>query len=324
MKATRLSAWSVGLFVLLALVAGGSFVGLRVAREYWLDRPWRVDLVMSRGYGLRAGNPVKLNGVTVGAVDAVDVEPDGRVRAVLGVKRRYRRHLTDRTTFRAREPFVLGDSWVEMTVKEGRGARMRERAEVEIPEAEEGLGELGIAREDVQEMVGTARTLLADVSAIVRQAREGEGSLGRLVKDAALYDELTRALAQSTDVMTHALDPRTSMGKLLTEATFYEELTAVTTEMKESLIALRGQRDQASEAVQRLNQLLVDADQAVVGIETLVRKINEGEGTIGKFATDPGIYDETRKILAEVRETVEDLREQSPISTFVGAVLAAF
>lgn len=317
------TGWWVGLFVLGAAAGGGGFLATRATQEYWIDRPWRISLTVEHGYDLVPGSLVKLNGVAIGWVDGVDLDPDGRVSATLAVKRRYHRFLTDRSRFTIRKPLVLGDSWVEvMTGPGGRPLAPGETAVATPPP--ETMEDLGITRERVTESLDTFQRLLADAAAIVADVRAGRGNLGRFVNDTTLYDAVDTALDQANAIMTQARRPDTSVGKLLTEDTLYAEVTALTKELRDTLVSLRSEEEEAKTAVRRLNTLLADADKAVLQIEEIARNMNAGKGTLGKFAQDETVYAEAQRILVQLRQTLEDLREQTPISTFVGALFSAF
>jgi phospholipid/cholesterol/gamma-HCH transport system substrate-binding protein len=56
----------------------------------------------------------------------------------------------------------------------------------------------------------------------------------------------------------------------------------------------------------------------------VTEKVNKGQGTLSKFVNDDAIFRETKALLKEVRESVEDLREQAPINSFIGVVFSAF
>lgn len=322
MSAPRRTEIWVGLFLAVGLLGGGGFVSWRLAQAYVLDRPWRVDLSMPQGYGLAPGSRVKLSGVPVGSVQSVDLEPDGRVRAALGIERRHSPLVTSGARFAVTRPMVLGDPWVE--ILPGPGEPLPEGS-VRIAEApEETLAEIGITKERVTAMIEGLERLVADAGAIVASVRAGEGGLGRLVTDPALVDEATQAVRHANAIMSSARDPSTTVGRLLTEDRLYQDLAAVTEQIRSTLEDLRGGEGETRETVQRLNALLADADRTVNDLGALVRRVNSGEGTLGRFATDAAVYDETRRILGELRETLEDLREQAPISTFLGALLGAF
>lgn len=316
--------WGVGIFVLAAVVAGGGFLGVRLYEEYWADRPWRVRLSMDQGYGLAAGNPVKLNGVPVGTVESVGLSPDGRVTAVLAVKRRHRDFLTDTAEFRLQQPLFLGDTWIEIVTGAPGGRRLGQEETKRINAPEQTMEALGITKERVTAMLDTFQKLLSDTSAVMGDVRAGKGNLGQFVTDTRLYEEFRHAVEQANSVMEKSQRPDTSVGRLLTEDKLYVEVTALTAELRDTLESLRTEEETAKSAVRRLDTLLADADKAVREIETITRNINEGKGTLGKFAQDDKVYNETQRILTQLRETIEDLREQTPISTFMGALFSAF
>ena len=53
-------------------------------------------------------------------------------------------------------------------------------------------------------------------------------------------------------------------------------------------------------------------------------KINYGQGTIGKLINKDNIHAQTDQLVKELRETIEDAREQAPITSFIKAALTAF
>ena len=57
---------------------------------------------------------------------------------------------------------------------------------------------------------------------------------------------------------------------------------------------------------------------------SILAKVDTGEGTIASLLNDPLLYRESKSLLKELRETVEDLREQAPINSFIGVVFSAF
>ena len=56
----------------------------------------------------------------------------------------------------------------------------------------------------------------------------------------------------------------------------------------------------------------------------MVHKANSGHGTLGQIINNRKAWDELVRILVQARETIEDLREQAPVSTFVNALFAVF
>jgi len=63
---------------------------------------------------------------------------------------------------------------------------------------------------------------------------------------------------------------------------------------------------------------------AIRNIRDFTDKINRGKGTLGKLINDDTIHTDTSKMISELRDTIEDSREQAPITSFIRAALTAF
>jgi len=63
---------------------------------------------------------------------------------------------------------------------------------------------------------------------------------------------------------------------------------------------------------------------AVKNISEFSEKINKGEGTIAKLVNQDTIHEDADKLIKELRDTVEDSREQAPVTSFIRAALTAF
>ncbi len=64
--------------------------------------------------------------------------------------------------------------------------------------------------------------------------------------------------------------------------------------------------------------------QTIRNIELITGKLNSGNGTLGKLLNDSKVHDNATDLVKELRDTVEDAREQAPITSFIRAALAVF
>jgi len=62
----------------------------------------------------------------------------------------------------------------------------------------------------------------------------------------------------------------------------------------------------------------------IKNINEFSKKINKGDGTIAKLVNTDSLHKETEGLLKELRDTVEDAREQAPVTSFIRAALTAF
>jgi len=63
---------------------------------------------------------------------------------------------------------------------------------------------------------------------------------------------------------------------------------------------------------------------AIRNISEFSEKINKGQGTIAKLVNEDTLHTDTDKMIKELRDTIEDSREQAPVTSFIRASLLAF
>ena len=59
----------------------------------------------------------------------------------------------------------------------------------------------------------------------------------------------------------------------------------------------------------------------VNNLEEISRKMNEGEGTLGKMVNDDALYDNTKNAVDQIRATFEEAEEQSVLRTVLSLVI---
>ncbi|MCX7678369.1 MAG: MlaD family protein [Spirochaetes bacterium] len=62
----------------------------------------------------------------------------------------------------------------------------------------------------------------------------------------------------------------------------------------------------------------------IKNIREVVEKINKGHGTLGKLINEGKVHDSTEGLIRELRDAIEDTREQAPVTSFIRAALTAF
>ncbi len=67
-----------------------------------------------------------------------------------------------------------------------------------------------------------------------------------------------------------------------------------------------------------------DLREAIFNLREFSEKINKGNGTIAKLVNEDTMHKDTVKLINELRDTIEDAREQAPVTSFIRAGLLAF
>jgi phospholipid/cholesterol/gamma-HCH transport system substrate-binding protein len=194
---TRLQTALLGAVVLfgLTLGAGGLFlVGDR--QQLWADH-FTLHVGFARLQGVAVGTPVRVRGLDAGVVTAVDLPATDRPDEPLTLRLKLDRKF---------QPLVFSDAAASI-VQEGMiGAKVveidpghRDRG----PVADGGL----IAARQRPELAD----LLTQTQGMIAEIREGQGTIGKLLKDDRAYSEIVAALKETRRLMERSQDAAQSI-----------------------------------------------------------------------------------------------------------------
>lgn len=189
---------SVGVFVILGFIFL-TLVLFFVSGVYLFRSGYAVDAMFNYVSILNKGAPVRMAGVRVGEVSQVDIVYDqakqiNRVKVKLFIEKGF--EIRENYAFTIRGTHVLSEPHVEISPKPGTFPLLRNGALVE-----------GVPLVAVEELFDQAHKTLDKVessstslSNILGRVDKGEGTVGKLLKDDALYNEME---AFAKDVRAH-------------------------------------------------------------------------------------------------------------------------
>jgi len=332
---------AVGIFFFLGLILLG-------ALTLWVEpdlNPFRSGgsyyyIVVPDASGLEEGARVQLAGIGVGRITGIRLLPDEHgVRVEFKLRDDYR--LRQDSLVRLEATSMLGNG---RTISLSLGspaspylpaASSPEQA-VQVKRVEAPVALQDVVRKadqlfaSLQDAGPAVREAADSIRNITRKIDTGEGTLGKIVNDPKLYEDLRSALAKLDSglesfkaVAAKAEKGEGSLGKFLTDEALYDNLRDASKDLAEL-----GRKLNSSEGTlgRLVNDpaLYDDIKKTTASLAVVMQKIEKGEGTIGKLVNDEGLYVEARRFLKEAREAVEDAREQAPITAFSSVIFAAF
>ncbi|MGQ9590479.1 MAG: MlaD family protein [Planctomycetota bacterium] len=306
--------FSVGFVVFLATVL--AIVGLLFVETGWriLSQKAEYRVRLPSASGLRNGTKVYLSGIEVGSVREIYLPDDlgiAEVEVRLGIQGRYRDRIRKGSYAWLQTEGLLGDAAIH--VRPG-------PAEAEPLEAGEIIAYK--ARPLVDELVGTeisssTADLLRQTIDLMQKINAGEGTIGRLVKDPALYENLN-ALTKSMDAATRELvriadefdgvlkevrDQRGLLGKLLLSEEYARLFTESLSDARDVLGNLREVSAGLKEGRGATGSALARLERAAASLESILAKIERGEGSLGILVNDPSLAASLRDVFLGVQET---------------------
>jgi phospholipid/cholesterol/gamma-HCH transport system substrate-binding protein len=194
-------------FAVVAL-ALGSFGLYQVAGRQWRVQPtFHVRARFETISGLEAGHRVRIQGIDAGVVEKIipPHEPGGPVELVLRIDERLRGLVRTDAVARIVSEGLVGAKLVELTPGKA-GAPQVADLDMLASEKPVEMTELmqkaaaSLARLDAATLA--AEKGLGEVNAIAASVKNGEGSLGKLIRDETLHENLTELSHRSERALT--------------------------------------------------------------------------------------------------------------------------
>jgi phospholipid/cholesterol/gamma-HCH transport system substrate-binding protein len=149
------------------------------------------------------------------------------------------------------------------------------------------------------------------MSEIVLQVKQGQGTVGKLFGDEALYNNLNATIRETEDVMTQIRSGSGSAGRFVNDPALYNNANEIVLQLRAISDDLRAGRGTAGklltddELYNRINRTADRLDKSVDQINLMIAEINAGRGTLGKLIRDEQIYNDARAAIARFNTTAE-------------------
>jgi phospholipid/cholesterol/gamma-HCH transport system substrate-binding protein len=223
--------------------------------------------------GLREGAPVRLQGVDVGNVTRIRVVPDptrqtAPVEVTMKIITKYHKSVRKDSITTLSTAGVLGETYIDINSSVAKGLEAQEgdvMATRESPQIED------VVRAS-QSTLQNLDSLLKRVDRIIAFVESGQGSIGKMIYDNGLYNQLNATVAQVQSLVAGISNGKGSIGKLLVDDKLYNS---------------------ANDTIDKLNHIIDD--------------MRAGKGTAGKFLSDSTLYDNANKTMASVRQMTDDI-----------------
>ena len=314
-----LSQVRVGIFVLLAIVVL-VFLVLNASGDINpFSRKLHLKTRFADANGLREGSEVRLAGVRVGKVERIVLlEPSPvpgapRVEAQLTVDstidgRPANERIRSDSQAQQGSPSLLGNEML-INITPGTAVGQPVADGALLPSSSSNtVNDFATSGTDLAQRLSK---LSDEINGIVKDVKEGKGTVGRLFSDEALYNNLNATIRETEDVMQAIRSGNGSAGRFINDPALYNNANEISVSLKAIADDLRAGRGTAGklltddEFYNRINRTADRLDKSVDQINLVIADINAGHGTLGKLIRDEEIYNDARAAIARFNTTAE-------------------
>jgi phospholipid/cholesterol/gamma-HCH transport system substrate-binding protein len=313
-----------------------------------LGAKYRLHTFLPEVDGLAVGAPVSVDGVEVGNVESIAIaaptpgqalDKNRSIEVIMRIRRKYESDIRTDSAAGLVTEGLLGDRYVDID-RGSTGEILTDGQEVRGHE-ETAMKEVVERSADVMQNL---TALSQQVGEMVSDLKNGRGTLGALLEDKTLYNNLDTSVSRVNVMLAALQGGQGTLGKLMTSDTLYTKIDSGTGRLDDILAAIQQQKgsigkmvydpavhDEAKEFLNNANGLLagVRAGKGTLGklatddtlyneyrdvgknLTTATAKLDSNEGTAGKLFSDPQLYDNVTGLSGDMRLLIADF-EKNP------------
>jgi len=311
MKRSKFITWDelkVGAMILAALaILVVAAVKLGEAANLFTRRYDLVTLLKDAN-GLREGGSVTVAGQLAGVVKRIDfLPPDGdttrNLLVVMEMSSELREQVRGDSRVKLKSLGLLGDKVLDIspgTPRYGVLAPGDTVPNVPTVDYEQVIEKASAA-------VGDLVLLTHDLRSITGAMANGEGTMGQLLTNRSLYDQLTAGLTGLNQLVERMQKPDGTLGRLLDDPTLYDNLASVTTHL-DSVLTQMQSTDGTMGRLLHDDTLYTRLLSAATAADSVLGLATKGNGFAARVLTDQELYDRLNKTLTDLNAILEDLR----------------
>ena len=345
----------VGFFFVISLILLGAMLEIG---EKWnpFDKKVPYKTYLTTVTGLKSGDPVRLAGVNVGRIKAINVM-DSNVEILFEVEKGTK--IKTDTVASLRLTNLLGGQFLSLSFGSAQATLLPEGGTVKGKDS----ANIDIIVDTVSDVVKDAKVLINDINrnqnvvmkkianilddnrenladsianfkSITAKIDHGEGSLALLLNDKELYKTLKDAGTNINSVAAKINNGEGTLGKLVNDPSLYTDVKEVIGEVKAGAVNMNNGFKEIREVAEKINRgegtlgklakeeaVYNDIKETTKNLSEITRKINNGEGTLGKLINEDKLYRDTTATMKKVEKAAEGISDTGPLSvlgTIVG------
>jgi phospholipid/cholesterol/gamma-HCH transport system substrate-binding protein len=299
MPRTRSLAWAelkIGLVSIFAIVMASILIFLLSGSGGFFWQRYSIKTTFADIAGLKEGAPVRVAGVEVGSVNELNFIGD-QVEVVMEVNKDHQSRITTSSLATLGSVSLLGEAAVDITA-----------ASNGKPIPEWGYVPSGRATGTIGDVATRAGSAIEQTTALVNDLRAGKGTMGRLLTDEQLYNELTALMISVQGVTDGISKGRGTLGRLMNDPAAAKSLEASLDNLQAVTARIR-----AGEG--SLGKLLNDdamhrsLTSTTSNLDSITGRINSGEGTAGKLISDAELYNRLNSLSDRIDKVMAGLQQ---------------
>jgi phospholipid/cholesterol/gamma-HCH transport system substrate-binding protein len=336
----RWSQLKVGIVGLAAFAILAAVIFLLTGSTGIFEKMAHLRTYMDDASGIPDGATVRLNGITIGALNRLVLtgsrDPKHVVEFDMQVRAGFLREIPIDSVAGISAANLLGDKFINITkgmnpkhVEDG--AELPSLSAQDIPELlkqatlvfdslQKAVGRVDKMLVDVEQGKGNIGLLLTDTAlydrlkgigsemeGLLADVRHGKGTISKMLYDDGLYNDFRAPIKRIDAILADLQAGQGTAGKLLKDPVLFDEAKQTIDEMKRLMADVNAGKGTAGKLLKD-DQLARRLDELMAKLNGTIDKISSGQGTLGQFMVNPQLYESINGATREFQSLAKDIR----------------
>jgi len=346
MAQRRSLAWNelrVGILVITSFALLALAIFYIGGQSGFFQPKYTITAFFQNANNLRNGAEVSLEGVTIGNVDTVSIskesDPNKAVAAAMRLDARYQNIIRTDSRVTISTIGLLGDAKLDITrgteagmvIPDGGFIQGTEEGDIRkiVQGTNDFIANLQVLSEDFKKIAdrvdqgeGTLGQLLTntaifdnanatvkEMNTLVRDARTGNGTMGRLINDDALYNKFMATTDRLDVLMKKVESGNGTAGKIVNDPALFNRFNNVAGKLENITDRIDRGEGTVGKLLSKDDTLYTDLRSGINKFNALVDSVQNGEGSAGKFIKDPTLFNSLNETTSEIQKLIYDFRQ---------------
>ncbi|RTE54695.1 MCE family protein [Arenibacter aquaticus] len=298
MAKTKLENLKLGIFVIFGsalLVVAAYLIG---NRQNMFGKTIPISAIFKNANGLQNGNNVRFSGINVGTVNKIEMLNDTSIKVHMIIAEKMQDHIKQDAIATIGSDGLVGSMLINIVPGSGMSPHIGPGDELQT-----------YSRVATQDMLNTlnqtnenAALLTQNLLMVTRSLTQGNGTLGRLLNDSLMANELSNTITnlkhssreanemigQLNQMVGHIDLEQSTAGVLLTDSISGKKIQNIIAHLERSSIAL---------------------EKMSANLNATFSEIEQGKGALNYLATDTVLVDQLQASMKNVSEGVKNFNE---------------
>lgn len=291
MSKTKLENLRLGIFVVLGITLLLFAAYLIGNRQNMFTKTFEVSAVFKNATGLQNGNNVRFSGINVGTVNSIEMINDTTIRVRMIIEDEMRNHIKKDAIASIGTNGLVGSMIINIIPGKGTSSLISAGDELQSSNkigTQDMMSTLNVTNEN-------AALLTADLLKITQALNQGKGTLGKLLNDTIMSNDLQKTILNLKNVSNSASVTIIELNKMAKKLNFEESTAGV-------LLSDTITGGKMKNVIEHLETTAIEIEKMSQNLNSIIGGINEGNGAINYFTKDSLFVNQLERSMQNIEQ----------------------